>query len=257
VAAVGGVARGVTRRRFRRRLEKLEHQQAVEKERARIAKDIHDDLGASLTRITLLSQTVRSELDHPDQHEQAAEGLEQIYRTARDLTRAMDEIVWAVNPHHDTLDSLVSYLGGFAQDFLRAADLRCRLDVPMRLPALPVTSEVRHNLFLAFKEALHNLVRHAGATEARVVFTQTPGGFELSIQDNGRGFAATGVAQAQAASANGESLRRASGNGLPNMQKRLADLGGACRVRSRPGEGTVVSFLVPLEKAPAGRAGLS
>ena len=119
--AAGAISLGVielTRRRGRRKLELLERQRALERERARIARDIHDDLGASLTRISLLSQSVRAELD--DTHAAAAD-VDQIYTTARELTRAMDEIVWAVNPKHDTLDSLVAYLGRFAQKFLSAA----------------------------------------------------------------------------------------------------------------------------------------
>jgi len=130
-------------------MERLERQQALEKERARIAKDIHDDLGASLTRIILLSPSGRAELEDPHQ---AAADLDQIYLTARTLTRALDEIVWALSPQHDTLDSLVTYLGKFAQEFLSAAGIRCRLDVPMQLPRAHLTAEVRHNLFCLSKK---------------------------------------------------------------------------------------------------------
>ena len=115
VAASGGLVWFETRRRMRRKLERLERQRAVEHERARIAHDIHDDLGAHLTRISMLSESARGELDNP---ERAIAGLNQIYDTARDLTRAMDEIVWAVNPRHDTLEGLASYLEKFAQDLL-------------------------------------------------------------------------------------------------------------------------------------------
>src|SRR5207237_10090099 len=152
--AVAGAARWITRRRVRTRLQQLERQQALERERARIARDIHDDLGASLTRISMLSQTVRGELED---HQQAALDADQIYSTARELTRAMDEIVWAVNPKHDSLDSLVTYLGRFAQTFLSGAGIRCRLDVPLHLPSWALTAEIRHNLFLAFKETLNNV----------------------------------------------------------------------------------------------------
>ena len=93
--------------------------------------------------------------------------MDQIYRTARELTRAMDEIVWAVNPKHDTLDSLVTYLGRFAQTFLSAPEIRCRLDVPLSVPAWALTAEIRHHVFLAFKEALNNVVKHARASEVR------------------------------------------------------------------------------------------
>lgn len=248
-SAVGGAVRAVTRRRFRQKLERLERQRAIEKERTRIAKDIHDDLGASLTRITLLSQTARSEIDQPDQ---AAAGLDQIYITARALTQAMDEIVWAVNPHHDTLDSLVSYLGGFTQDFLSAAGIRCRLEVPLSLPPLPVTAEVRHNLFLAFKEAINNVVRHAGATEASVWFTLEPRRFILTLRDNGRGFQPS---DEEARPSSGSQSQSASvppvfGNGLINMRKRLEEIGGHCEIESRTGQGTTVTFTVPRPPAP-------
>jgi signal transduction histidine kinase/streptogramin lyase len=234
---VAGVVQYDTRRRLRRRLEGLERQRAVERERARIAKDIHDDLGASLTRITMLSQTVRGELDHAPQ---AAADVDRIYGTARELTRAMDEIVWAVNPQHDTLDSLATYLGRFAQDFLSAAQIRCRLDVPVQLPAWPLTAEVRHNLFLAFKEALNNAVKHAGASEVRVCLNIERTGFALVVEDKGRGFLPV------APEANRDTARAAAGNGLFNMRQRLAEIGGRWEIESNPGQGTKVTFFVPV-----------
>jgi len=238
---VAGSVLFATRRRMRHKLERLERQRAIERERARIAKDIHDDLGASLTRITLLSQSARGELDNAPE---AAADVDRIYQTARELTRAMDEIVWAVNPQHDTLDSLATYLGRFAQDFLNAVHIRCRLDVPMQLPPWLLTAEVRHNLFLAFKEALNNAVRHADASEVRVSLTIEPSGFALRVEDQGRGFAAEKVATARR-----DQGRLASGNGLSNMHQRLAEINGRCEIESTPGNGTTVTFFVPLKGA--------
>jgi signal transduction histidine kinase/ligand-binding sensor domain-containing protein len=243
--AVGGTVRAITRQRYRRRLERLERQRAIEKERTRIAKDIHDDLGASLTRITLLSQTARAEVEHPGP---AATDLDQIYTTARELTQAMDEIVWAVDPHHDTLDSLVIYLGGFAQDFLSAAGIRCRLEGPLMLPPWPVTAEVRHNLFLAFKEAVHNVVRHSAATEAGIQFTLASSGFTLDIQDDGRGFDPSSPRGAR--TGDGERPRATFGHGLINMRKRLEEIGGQCSVESGAGRGTRVRFALPMKSNP-------
>ena len=171
---------------MRLKLERLERLRAVERERARIAQDIHDNLGANLTRISLLSESAHSELENPAQ---AAVQLERIYGTARELTRAMDEIVWAVNPQHDTLDSLASYLGNFAQEFLGSLDIRCRLDVPLQLPHWPITAEMRHNLFLAFKEALHNVVKHAAASEVSISLTTGSRHLHFGLRDNGKGFA--------------------------------------------------------------------
>jgi len=241
VALVAGSALFATRRRMRYKLERIERQRAVERERTRIAKDIHDDLGASLTRITLLSQSVRGELDNAPE---AAADVDRIYRTARELTRAMDEIVWAVNPQHDTLDSLATYLGRYAQDFLNAVHIRCRLDLPMQLPAWPLTAEVRHNLFLAFKEALNNAVRHADASEVRVSLNIEPTGFALHLEDQGHGFATDTKGAGGSSSMAG---RLASGNGLANMHQRLTEIGGRCDIHSVPGEGTKVTFFVPIK----------
>jgi signal transduction histidine kinase len=242
VAAAGVVAAlaiSVTRMRVRRKLEQLERQRALERERARIARDIHDDLGASLTRITLLSQSVRSELG--SEH-RAVPDVDQIYSTARELTRSMDEIVWAVNPEHDTLDSLVTYLGRFAQRFLSVAGIRCRLDAPLDLPALALTSEMRHNVFLAFKEALNNVVKHAQATEVRLSLELRPEGFMLVIADNGRGFRCPPGQAPALEPADGQRL--VAGNGLANMQKRLREIGGCCEWETAPGEGTRAKLVV-------------
>jgi signal transduction histidine kinase len=238
-AVLGAGVFWVSRRRVRRKLEQSERQRALERERARIARDIHDDLGASLTRITMLSQSVRAEIDGQTQ---ASEDVDQIYSTARELTRAMDEIVWAVNPKHDTLDSLVTYLGRFAQQFLSSAGVRCRLDVPVYLPALALTSEIRHNVFLAFKEALHNIVKHAAATEVRISLQLEPGGFVLMVADNGRGFDPSLSDHSPAPRLDG--ARIGAGNGLPNMKKRLEEIGGRCEWKTRPGEGTRASFVI-------------
>jgi len=185
----------------------------------------------------MLCQSVRGEI-HGDAP--VLGDVDQIYHTARDLTRAMDEIVWAVNPQHDTLDSLVTYLGRYAQNFLSTAGIRFRLDVPVHLPAWPLTSELRHNVFLALKEALNNVVKHAGATEARLSLEMVADGFALLLGDNGRGFA---VSRDQV-SVSADGLRQRCGNGLSNMQRRLEEIGGVCTWDSAPGEGTRVRFVL-------------
>lgn len=240
--AAGGIVWLDTRRRMHRKLEKLERQQALERERARIAKDIHDDLGASLTRISMLSQSARGELEDPTA---AGACLDQIYGTSRELTRAMGEIVWAVNPQHDTLDSLATYLQKFAQNFLRTANLRCRLDMPMELPHWTVNAEVRHNLYLAFKEALNNVVKHAAASEVRVSLKLEEEAFTLVIEDNGRGF--TPPPNGQDDPTDPASL--SSGSGLRNMQRRLQEVGGQCRITSTPGAGTRIAFFVRVKRS--------
>lgn len=238
VATGSGAAWFAARRRMRRKLEHLEWQRAVEHERARIAHDIHDDLGAQLTRISMLSETVRNKLDQP---EAAAAGLTQIYKTARELTRSMDEIVWAVNPRHDTLEGLSSYLERIAQDLLTTAGIRCRLEMPGEFPSWRLTADVRHNVFLAFKESLHNIVKHSRASEISIEVRTESRSFELMVKDNGLGFAQSN------AEINVGSRSKGLGNGLVNMVRRMEEIGGRCRIHSVPGEGTTVVFTVPLK----------
>ena len=231
---VGAVATFL-RRRHRRRLEGLEHQGAVQRERMRIAQDIHDDLGAHLTRISLLSESAQNRLRGQPA---AVSEIDRIHQTAHDLTCALDEIVWAVNPRHDTLNSLVNYLINYAEEFVEPASVRMRLEVPLSLPAWPLPADVRHNLFLAAKEALHNVLKHARATEVVLSVELTATGFTLGLADNGRGFEPA-----------------SGGNGLWSMAKRLQDIGGVCQVHSVPGQGTRITFSVSLK--PSSLAGLS
>jgi ligand-binding sensor domain-containing protein/signal transduction histidine kinase len=225
----------ISRRRMRAKLERIERQQAVERERTRIAKDIHDHVGANLTRISLLSQSVHGDLGNP---EQAGVQLDRIFDTSRELTRSLDEIVWAVNPIHDTLDSLANYLGNFAQEYLVSINIRCRLDVPLHLPHWPITAELRHNVFLAFKEALHNIVKHSGADRVIVSLTTDAVGFNVIIHDNGKGF------DVAAAENNWETQRLGRGNGLKNLRQRLEKIGGRCEIKSGAGSGTEIRFFV-------------
>jgi signal transduction histidine kinase/ligand-binding sensor domain-containing protein len=248
VLAAGGVVWFETRRRMRRRLERAERQRDIERERSRIARDIHDDLGAQLTRITMMSESARGDLGNP---ERAAAGLEKIYDTALELTRSMDEIVWAVSPRHDTLESLATYLEKFAHDWLAAAGIRCRLDLPLQFPEWHLTSEARHNVFLAFKEALHNAVKHSGASEVLIRLAVKEKSFELAVEDNGRGFA-VGEKMKNSHVVQG---RAASGNGLENMKRRLATIGGSCEIQSVPGAGTQVIFFVQLKASAGGKTG--
>lgn len=242
LATVGGIAWQDARRRMRRKLERIEQQRAIEHERARIAHDIHDDLGVHLTRISLLSDPVRIGADHATH---AAKSLNQIHGSARELTRAMDEIVWAANPQHDSLDSLANYLQRFAQEFLEQAHLRCRLDIPIQLPAWPLSAEVRHNLFLAFKESLNNAVKHARASEVRVALTLEAAVFCLIVEDDGCGFAMNSPQEGTATAP----APTGSGNGLKNIRRRMEQIGGHCEIQRLPGQGTRVKFVVPMKLA--------
>lgn len=230
---VGIVVRHRSHRRLRRRLEHSESARIIERERTRIARTIHDDLGASLTRISLLTQTAQQE------NATHSPVIEKIYEATRAITRSMDEIVWAVNPEQDHTESLVYYLGNFAQNFLGAAGIRCRLESPGNLPAAPLTSQIRHHLFLCCKEALNNLVKHAQATEVTIRVTTDRTTLTIAIADNGRGIAAPAHVSANP-------LRADSGHGLKNLQQRMNEINGTCLITSGATGGTTVTFTVPL-----------
>ena len=222
-SAVAGTVRHTATRRLHRKMEQLERQQAVERERARIAKDIHDDLGASLTLIAVLGDLA--------QKEKAGERIEKMSSTARQAVKSLDEIVWAVNPRNDTLAHLIDYTGQFATDYLREAGIRCLLDVPEQTPVREVPANVRHNVFLAVKEALQNIVKHARATEVWLRVSAIPGGLRIVIEDNGCGFEGPSP--------------DAWADGLGNMRQRLTEIGGQCRIQSRVGAGTVITIEFP------------
>ena len=233
-----GQALWLMRQRLKRQMERLKWQQAVERERARIARDIHDDLGTNLTRISMLSQSPRDTAD-----------ISSIASIARQMTLAMDEIVWAVNPENDSLDGLATYLGGFAQELLTSAGLRCRLDFPVQLPQWSLTAEARHNVFLAFKEALNNVLKHAGASEVQITLTVEAKAFVLSVQDDGRGLPAEPSGQPGSAASQ---VRGRGGHGLVNMRSRMEGIGGKFNAISEPSGGTTVSFRVPMALRPRG-----
>ena len=219
-------------RRLRARLQRLEQEAALHRERARIAKDIHDDLGASLTQISLLGDLVEQDLASP---EKAGGHARTLSRTARQLMKSLDETVWAVNPRNDTLGHLLDYTGQFAVEFLRVAGVRCRVDFPLQPPARAVSAEARHHLFLVVKEALHNIVKHARATEVRLCATVSEQALQLTVSDDGQGFAVA--------------PDNALADGLRNMEQRLAALGGSCRILSQPGQGTRIEVEWPWPKA--------
>ena len=213
--------------------QRLARQHALAEERARIARDLHDDLGTSLTRISVMADSAP-----PDQRDPARlQGdLAAIRTMVHDMTRSMDEIVWAINPHNDMLENMVVYLSSHAEEFLAPTGLSLRLDVPLQLPDWPLTAVVRHNVFLAFKEALNNIVKHAAAHRVQVKLVIESRRFRLVVRDDGRGYSA-------------DPSQASSGNGLVNMRNRMTKIGGTCRVTSVPGQGTAVEFSVPVSPA--------
>jgi signal transduction histidine kinase len=203
----------------------LEHQRAMEQERARIARDLHDELGSGITEISMMA-TVAGSGNGRGGH------LDEIGARARQMVTALDEIVWAMNPKHDSLASLVSYSCLYADRLLKLANISCQLKGMMGLPDRAISSVCRHEFFLAFKEAITNVVRHSGATEVRLGVRPIGRRLRFSIADNGRGLT-------------GEALTR-GGDGVTNMRARLEKMGGRFEIAGQRGRGTIVRFYIPL-----------
>jgi signal transduction histidine kinase/ligand-binding sensor domain-containing protein len=228
------IVRYVSFRRLQQQLRALAQLAALQKERARIAKDIHDDLGADLTQIAFMGELAQQDRGEP---EQVAGRIAKISATARQAIKSLDEIVWAVNPHNDTLAHLIDYAGQFALDFLRLAGIRCRADFPDQIPERELSTDLRHNLFLVIKESLHNIVKHAGATEVWLRVKNAETFLEITIEDNGYGFDHADKTPDDALA-----------DGLRNMRQRMTDIGGECCFESQPGRGTKVILRLPWPK---------
>ncbi|MGO8836747.1 MAG: ATP-binding protein [Limisphaerales bacterium] len=209
--------------------QRVEHQRAMEQERARIAQDLHDELGSDITEISMLVTVAGSA---SDANNRLGRHLEEIGDRARRMVTALDEIVWAMNPKHDSLMSLVSYSCLYADRLLKLANIACQLKGAVDLPDRAVSSVHRHEFFLAFKEALTNVIRHSNATEVRLGVRLIGNRLRLSIADNGKGLVAEAASR--------------GGDGLVNMRARLEKMGGRFEIASQPGRGTTVRFYMPL-----------
>jgi ligand-binding sensor domain-containing protein/signal transduction histidine kinase len=232
IGTASGTALQLTRRKMKRKLQLLEQKHAIEKERGRIAKDIHDDLGSSLTRIMMLGERAEEGLQNA---EDVGIHVQKIVTSARNTVQSLDEIVWAVNPENDTLDALVEYISHYTNEFFENTDVSCRLEMPVTLPGFVLPAEVRHHLFLVVKEAFNNTLKHSQATSVRVQMSVIKSTLSIAIEDNGCGFALNG---------NATGRRR---NGLDNMRKRIEALGGRFSIESAQGKGTKITFAIELK----------
>jgi signal transduction histidine kinase len=212
-----------------RQRQSVEHQRAMEQERARIAQDLHDELGSDITEISMLAARVKFGAS-PD--EKRNQYLEQVREKATAMVSALDEIVWAMNPKHDSLASLVSYFCLYAERFLGLANIPWLLEDKPGASDHMVDSRHRHQLFLAFKEALTNVVRHSGATEVRLSLQVEDHHVRLTVADNGRGFSSE--------------LHTEEMDGVNNMRTRIEKLGGRFEISGSKGRGTVLRFYMPL-----------
>jgi signal transduction histidine kinase len=217
--------------KMRRAMFHLEQQRALERERLRIAQDIHDDVGARVTEISLLSGMAQNTIGFS---EQARAEFSRISLKSRDLVAALYETVWAVNPENDNLEAIGNYLRQRINNQCTQAQLRCRLHVSPLPRNIEISSRIRHNISMASREAMHNVIKHAKASQVTVHISFAEMLLTVSIQDDGCGFDIT---------------TNPTGNGLVNMKRRLEDIGGSCLIESSPGMGTTVQFRLLVRKS--------
>ena len=217
--------RVIIRARIRHHLARVEQERMVERERLRIARDLHDDLGARLTHISLVSGLAEND----PQSAPARESFRRISSMARDLVAALYQTVWSVNPENDDLESLANFVCQLTERLCEAAGIRCRIHSSALPGRRRVTSEVRHNLTLAVKEAVHNAVKHARGTEITVQIEFADPQLIITVADNGQGFDPASIVP---------------GHGLANMRRRTELIGGTLSVESS--SGTKIRFSVPI-----------
>ncbi len=201
----------------------------LQKERARIARDIHDDLGSRMTQLVLHGEVAQSDLP-PDSPMRSQ--LEKICQDARDVLSTMDEVLWGLNPKRDTFDDFASYVCGYAQGFLKSTQMQCLFDVAPEMMAVPVELPFRRALLMAVKETLNNAVKYSEATEVLLQISCHAQKLVVVVLDNGKGFDPT--------------KPKPGRNGLTYMAQRMEEVGGHCLVASRPAHGCRVELSVPL-----------
>ena len=207
----------------------------LERVRTRIATDLHDDIGSSLTQIAILSEVAERRMTQPDPA--VVQPISRVSTISRELVDSMSDIVWAIDPKHDRLFDLAVRMRRFAADMLATRRIALRFRSPDELHDVPIDTDQRRQMFLVFKEAMHNAVRHSRCTEIQIDFGLEAQQLVLRVSDNGTGFDAGGATE---------------GHGLASMHARTRAIGGALQVTSQPGHGTVVRFEVPLASRTSG-----
>jgi signal transduction histidine kinase len=213
--------------RIRRQQVEFEKLQAIEKERTRIATDMHDDLGSGLSRIKFLSETVGMK---NTKLQPIGEDIRLISNYANEMIGKMGEIVWALNEKNDSLSDLLSYTRAYAAEYLLNNGISCKVDAPAIFPSVFVSGEFRRNIYLTIKEALHNIVKHSGADNVLLTI-QIGKNLTILIKDNGSGFDNMNI--------------RPFSNGLNNMQKRMSDISGSLEIIQKKGTGIILTVPLP------------
>jgi PAS domain S-box-containing protein len=227
-----GIARDITeRKRAEEALRRTREERLIELElvRKRIARDLHDDIGSSLTQISLLSEVVRQRLGSDESF--ITQPLSTIATSSRELVDSMSDIVWAINPKKDHLSDLVQRMRGLASDVFTNCEMKLRFRAPDTEDNIRLGANLRREVFLVFKESINNIVKHSGGTEVEIEFRVAPNALFLSVSDNGRGF---------------DLSEESDGHGLMSMRERIREMDGTLDMTSHTGAGTTVTMQVPM-----------
>jgi signal transduction histidine kinase/ligand-binding sensor domain-containing protein len=222
-----GIIRYIELRKYRARLAVLEQNEALNRERIRISNDMHDDVGSVLTKISLLTASLNNRSNLSSEIKNITN---KISNSNNEAVEKLDEIVWALNPKNDNLKNLSEYLSEYAEDYFEDTNIKCRFDFPQDISLTPLNSDIRHNIFLVFKEALNNIAKYSHADKVVIIFTETNENFSITIHDNGIGFNSKGI--------------EGQGNGLKNMRQRIEKIGGYFDIESIQDVGTKVTFKI-------------
>jgi len=232
IGLIAGGIRLIERRRYRARLKRIQQERAMENERGRIARDLHDELGSQLTHISMMSDLGQSDAGAGVRLEKLEKRVQHISTVAVQTVRSLDEIVWAVNPRNDTLRSLTEYLTQFVRELTENTGVDCRFQIAENLPDMQLPPELRHSLFLVVREAMNNALKHARATQISLGVKTDGSQIEIFLQDNGGGFNPAAVQACK------------KRNGLENMRQRIEVLGGQFFIETHQGRGTIIRLTV-------------
>jgi len=224
------------------RRSREERRAELEQVRKRIAFDLHDDIGSSLTKIVLLSEAARQMVG--EEGEEARRTLEAISAISNELVEAMSDIVWAINPQKDRLSDLSQRMRRFASDILTARQISLRFRTPDAEREVQLGANIRREVFLIFKEAINNMVKHSGCREVLLDLEVESEWLSLRMSDDGKGF---DPAMARAVTGALSSQMR-GGNGLASMRRRARELGGQLEVQTGAGRGTTLLLRLPVEQ---------
>ena len=208
-----------------------QEQELLTVERSRIARDIHDDVGTHLTKLVLQGEVAQSTLPADSELRQR---LNTMCEDLRGVLGVMDEVLWAVNPRHDTLENFITYICDYAQMFLQNTNIQCLLEVEPDMPPLDFDLPLRRSLLLVVKEALNNAAKHSGASQLTLKIFRDGHKLVVIVEDNGQGFDLNQT--------------RRNRNGLTNFCQRMNEAGGECVIATQPGAGCRVEFSIPLNR---------